>query len=247
MGTMDEKIQKNGSWKRAAVAAVGFGIGGIFWGLEAYRGTVGAGESFTNPFSYILGAVALGVFGGLALAYVTKAKGVSFGWKTCFGCLSGTHTIKIIGLGLVGWFVAFALPAVWLEWWFLWGSILLPFLLAIFTIPLGVVGLDEIINPGLAPSLFVGNLWLEFLIAGGIIGLVYSLILKTKITRAVLWSAGGFALASLIGPILGNLIGGVVNSLLASYILTFVIICVIFGVCLTMGIRREQAGTSGAT
>jgi len=54
---MDTKILKTGPWKRASVAAAGFGFGGMLWGLEAYRGTVGAGESFTNPFSYILGTI----------------------------------------------------------------------------------------------------------------------------------------------------------------------------------------------
>lgn len=231
---METKIQNTGFLRQAAVAAVGFGIGGLLWGLEAYRGTVGAGESFTNPFSYILGAVALAVFGGLALAYATHLNGS----VSLSRFLLSKHTLKIVGIGLVGWLVAFLLPAVWVEQLSI-GSVLL---LSIVLSPLNETGafVDTIINYiGLDPALHMGGLFLEFLASGAIVGLVYSLILKTKILKTVLWSAGGFALASLIGPILGNLIGNLFGLLLVSYLVTFLIIGIIFAASLTYGLRRS--------
>lgn len=233
---------------RIIFAVLGFGLGGAIWGLEAYRGTVGAEESFTNPFSYILGAAALAVFGGLALSLSR-------------GLFLSRRTLKIIGLGLVGWLVAFALPTVWAYKLFLFGGILAYPLFGIAYV-LDKVGwamrastsyadffLDQFNHlTQIDPSLSIGGLWLEFLLTGMIIGFVYSLIFKdAKIVKTVLWSAGGFAVAALVGPILGNLIGNLFNVLFVNYILTFIIICVIFSVCLTVGTRRKQAGISAET
>ena len=226
-------------WKRTAVLAIGFGVGGAIWGLEAYRGTVGSGEVFTNPFSYILGAVSLAVFGGLALAYLSQING-SFSMSRLF---LSKNTLKIVGFGTLGWLVAFLLPMVWVEWMLLGGGILV----------VGIVLLGSIFSIDLVPfivlepSLLVGHLWFHFLLIGAIVSVIYVLILKTTIVRIALWSAGGFAIASLIGPILGNLIGDAFNSLLVSYILTFVFICVIFGVSLAVGMRKEQAEISDTT
>jgi hypothetical protein len=182
--------------------------------------------------------VALGVFGGLALFYVSARGGSAFGGKRGGAREAG----KIIGLGIVGWLVAFALPAVWVEQLSI-GSILL---LSVILSPLNQMGafIDSITNyMGLDPAMHIGGLLLEFFAAGAIIGLVYSLILKTKVVRAVLWSAIGLALASFIGPILGNLIGGLFDSLILSYILTFVFICVIIGLCVYGGIYGNLGKT----
>src|SRR3989338_6266546 len=59
-------------WKRTAILMAGFGFGGLLWGFEAYRGTVGTADAFVSPFSFILGAVAMGFFGGVAVAIVKK-------------------------------------------------------------------------------------------------------------------------------------------------------------------------------
>lgn len=242
MGVMAKKVLKIGAWKRASVAAAGFGLGGFLWGLEAYRGTVGAGESFTNPFSYILGAVALAVFGGIALSYITQADGLPF-WSGRF--LFSKHTLKIVGIGLIGWLVAFLLPAVWVEWWFSVGGGIISFVILTPFSFLLKIDLVSIVN--LKPSLMTGHLWLEFLFTGAIVGFVYSMILKTKILRTVLWSAGGFAVASLVGPILGNLAENLFSSLLVSYILTFVFVCAIIGACVYGGIYGSLKKTPSST
>jgi len=238
------KIQ-NKYRNRIIFAALGFGIAGAIWGLEAYRGTVGAGESFTNPFSYILGAVALGVFGGLALStmfhrHTTTGSLVSRFVLDAKNCLFNKLFWKILILGTLGWIVAFFLPAVWVEWWAIAGGVVIAALFAPFSETSNFVN-SALPYLKLAPDLKITLLIFQFGASGVIAGFVYSLIFKVKILRTVLWSAGGFALAALIGPILGNLIGGAVDSLLASYILTFVIICVILGICLSVGIYKEKA------
>lgn len=236
------EIKTTSFWKRAAVLAAGFGVGGAIWGLEAYRGTVGSGEVFTNPFSYILGAVSLAVFGGLVLAYLSQINGST----PLSRLFLSKNTMKIVGLGLVGWLVAFLLPAVWLNKLLFIGLLILSFILSPFEAS-GSLGQFLPNYLRLDPSLNVGILFVEFLFAGLIIGLVYSLILKTKIIRMMLWAAGGFALAALIGPILGNLIGNLFGALIVNYTLTFVIICVIFGVSLAVGMRGKQTETLGVT
>jgi len=214
-------------WKYSAIAAAGFGLGGALWGWEAYRGTVGAGEAFTNPFSYVLGAIFLGVFGGLALAAVRHLQRSSTGLGMSF--FISRQTLLIVGVGTIGWLVAFVVPAIGVYWLFLIGSGILPFLLAIFTIPLGVIGANNVIDVGLSPSLLVGNLWLEFLITGVIAGLFYARILKANVLKMMLRGGLGFAFASVSGPILGNLIGDAVDVLFVSYIVTFLIIGVVIG------------------
>lgn len=204
--------------KNKFIVALGFGIGGALWGLEAYRGTVGSDEVFTNPFSYILGAVALAICGGIALSFVLSHSGSFFTLKTA----------KILGLGLVGWLVAFLVPAVWVDQLSI-GSVLL---LSIIVSPLNQTGafVDNIINYiGLDPAMHIGGLSLEFFATGAIAGFIYSLIFKTKISKTVLCGAGGFALASLLGPILGNMAGDLFGSLFVSYLVTFLVIGTIFG------------------
>lgn len=228
-----------------AISAAGFGVGGALWGLEAYRGTVGSDEVFTNPFSYILGAVAMAVFGGLALStmfhrHTMEGGLINISISDARNCLSNKLFWKILILGTLGWLVAFLLPAVWAYELFLFGgqiTIIFEFFASGETI-------DKLFS--LQPYLGVAYLWLEFLLAGAILGLVYSLIFKTKILKAVLWSAGGFALASIAGPILGNLIGDLFGSLLVSYLITFLVIGVSFGLFLELGIYRKTGGVSGS-
>ena len=98
---------------------------------------------------------------------------------------------------------------------------------------------------GLEPSLRIATLFLEFLLTGAIAGLVYAIVLKARILRMVSWSAGGFALASLIGPIFGNLIGDLFGSLLVGYLITFLIIGATFGKFLSFGIyNKEKEGST---
>lgn len=218
--------------KNKLIVALGFGIGGAIWGLEAYRGTVGSDEVFTNPFSYILGAVAMAVCGGIALVYIEN-KRLNQRLSRLF--LSG-KTTKIVGLGLVGWIVAFMVPAVWVEWIMTLGAILIMGLVLLG----GIFTLDLVPFITLNPSLLVGHLWFEFLITGAIIGLIYAFLIKAKILKGILYGAGGFALASLLGPILGNIAGNIFGSLFVSYIITFTVIGVVFGKFLAFGIKRPS-------
>lgn len=209
----ENSAQKISRFKYAAISAFGFGIGGLLWGLEAYHGTVGSDEVFTNPFSYVLGAVAMAICGGAAFAYLKKG-----GMR---------EAAKLIGLGLVGWLAAFFVPGVWAYQLYLGGGMMISALLS----PVGDTSLADyfIRNIGLDPSLIVGVFILEFLISGIIIGAVYAFILKATIIKTALWAGFGFAIASLIGPILGNLIGGLFDSLLISYLVTFLVIGKVFG------------------
>ncbi len=218
--------------KNKLIVALGFGVGGALWGLEAYRGTVGSDEVFTNPFSYILGSVALAICGGIALAYIKSLTLLPsrLSYPKRGGAREG---VKIIGLGLIGWVVAFALPAVWAYELWLFGSIIgiIPELFARGDT------VDSFLS--LEPSIGVAYFWLEFLITGAIVGLIYAFLEKTKILKSVLYSAGGFALASLLGPILGNLIGNIFESLFISYLSTFTIIGVVFGFFLAAGVLSK--------
>lgn len=227
MAKMNENAnQRISPWKAMLISAAGFGIGGAFWGLEAYRGTVGSHEVFTNPFSYVLGAVYLGVFGGLALALIEKLKNLSVPWWVgLFSSENLKRMGRIVGIGTIGWLVAFVVPAVLGEWLLAFGAVLTPLIFVIAKFG----SLDVIPLFILKPSLILGQLWVHFLIAGIFIGAVYAILLKTKIVKTALWTGLGFAIASLIGPILGNLVGNVFDSLLISYLVTFLVIGKVFG------------------
>lgn len=216
-------FKKNMVWP-----AVGFGVGGLLWGLEAYRGTVGAGETFTNPFSYVLGAVAMAVFGGISLAYINQLNGS----PSVSRSISSRQTWKIIGLGLIGWLAAFFVPGFLGEWSLAIGSIITPLIFGI-----AKLGIDIVPYIILKPSLVIGQLWFHFFIGGLIMGAVYAFLLKTNIIKTALWGGIGFALASLIGPIIGNLIGNLFGSLLVSYLVTFLVIGKAFGFAVGRALR----------
>ena len=131
--------------------ALGFGIAGVIWGIEAFRGTVGSGETFTNPFSYILGAVAFGILGSLSLVIFS-------------GDIK--KIIKVVTVGLVGWIIAFLLPAIWGYSLFLFGGIAQPIFFLISYI--SGTSLTNLLN--LQPSMLITGLWLEFLFTGAIVG-----------------------------------------------------------------------------
>lgn len=219
-------LKENVLWSIA-----GFGIGGALWGVEAYRGTVGSGETFTNPFSYILGAMAMAVFGGFALAYITQNKSAGSTSVPLSRLFIAGQTWKIIGVGLLGWLAAFFVPAVWAYQFWLAGNILIVVPELLFS---GDT-VDKFLS--LAPSLGIGYFWLEFLIVGAIVALIYAMLLKSNVKKVTLYGAIGFAIASLIGPILGNVIDNLFNSLFISYLVTFLIIGKIFGFALGRALR----------
>lgn len=200
--------------KNILTPVLGFGLGGLLWGLEAYRGAGGAGES---PFSFILGALSLGIFGSVSLVIFSKDL---------------KKILKIAGLGIIGCLVGFLLPAIGAYWLLMLGGILQPIIALFFY--LTKVDLT-IIFSGLN-GLLVGALWLHFLFTGAIIAFFYSLILRIK-KWPMLWRAGiGFALASLISPIIGNLF----SNLLASYLVTFSLLSIILGLFLKWGISKAK-------
>lgn len=206
-------------FRNILIPAIGFGIGGALWGWEAFRGTVGAEEVITNPFSYILGAIFLGIIGSASLVIFSK---------------DIKKILKIIGVGIISWIIGFSVPAIFIDWMLIFGAgLLTP--IAIF-LPRDIF----IKFSGLEPSLVIWHFWLGFLITGAIVGLFYALILKLKIQPLIWRSAVGFAIASLISPILGNLIGNnLLNSLFSAYIITFTLIGIIFGLFLAWGIDKS--------
>ena len=57
-------------FRRQLLAVVlGFGVAGLLWGWQIFDWVTSENEAFTNPFSFILGAVYLGFLGGLGLSY----------------------------------------------------------------------------------------------------------------------------------------------------------------------------------
>jgi hypothetical protein len=75
---MIEKIKNNINWWKEGFrdkgfkirflsSIIGFGISGILWGIECYSGTIARNEAFTNPFSFILGAICFGIIGSFSL------------------------------------------------------------------------------------------------------------------------------------------------------------------------------------
>ena len=212
-------IQNVSLKKYLLTCAVGFGLGGLLWGLDAFFGTVGAGEVFTNPFSYILGIAALGLLGSFSLILFSKNKRqiLKVSLSGLFGCLAG-----FVGVALFSYYL------------YLYGGLILANIFGRF---LDIEIINKFIN--LSPSLGVGDLWLVFFLSGGILGLFYSLILKTKIWP-IIWRGGtGFVLGSFVGPVIGNLVGNALNSLLASYLIAFAIISISLGLFLGWGIYKN--------
>jgi len=227
-------LRDKGFRARFLVVILGFGIAGILWGLECFNGIVARDEVFTNPFSFILGAVFFGAIGGLSLA-LTKTRDIK-------------QVIKILILGAIGCFFGFLLPYLFSLILIIAGGVLNYFLFLsayfIETISLGAgdLFLTNFTQLGnLNPSLIFSGLWLEFFFTGAIIGLVYGLIFKTKILSVVLKTAIYFAVASLIAPILGNLIGvAFFNSLFFAYIITFIILGTGLGIPLFESLEKQN-------
>ena len=202
----------------------GFGLAGALWGWQAYSWVIEEEEVFTNPFSFILGALFLGVFGGLALTIFSR---------------DIKKILKVVILGTLGWIVAFFVAGIF-SWPWLIGLgtfILQP--LNMFLVLKLALNTDFLFN--LRPSLIVAPLWLGFLISGFIISLFYALILKKKIKPLIINGSLSFGLASIFSPIIGNLIGNsLFNSLLLAYLITFILISTIFALFLAKAIYKQE-------
>jgi len=201
---------QNVSFKKYLLtSAIGFGLGGALWGWELHS---------SIPIRYpltALGAILIGIFGGIGLSVWFR------NWKII---------LKTIGFGLLGCGIGFFLTGIGIYPLFLSGT----WFLSIFPWPDTIIDLIK-----LSPSLKIGAYWLNFAVAGILIGLFYALALKTKFWPMI-WRGGtGFVLGSLIGPIIGNLIGNAFNSLFVSYLVTFSVIGIILGLFLAWGVYKN--------
>jgi len=209
---MEQKISFK---KYLLICALGFGLGGFLWGLVLYQGI----PNVQFPFHF-MAIIIMGLLGGISLVWFSR---------------DIREYSKSVLAGFLGWGIGFIVggiisyPLYFIGIYF--SSIFLKYFIS-------AEKLNTILN--LQPNISVGDFWLIFLLIGAIIGLFYSLILKTK-KWALIWRVGvGLALGSIIGPILGNLIGNLFNSLLISYLITFILIGVISGLFLSWGIYKYK-------
>lgn len=201
---------KIGFYKYIFICALGFGLGGLLWGLVLYSEL----PDLEFPFHY-LGIISMAFFGGGTI-------GLFFD--------SFKDIVKAILAGLIGWTIG--VTGVWVFGYplYLYGALSLTPLCYIVEVEF----LNKIIN--LDPNIGIGDFWLMFLIIGVILGFFYAIFLKIKIWPLV-WRAGlGLALGSLIGPVIGNLIGNYFDSVLLSYLITFSLMGIILGKFLGWGI-----------
>ena len=200
--------------KYLLVCALGFGLGGLLWGLVLYSEL----PDLEYPFHF-MAIVIMGLFGGVSLVWFNK---------------SVREISKAVLAGLLGFGVGFIVAGVFSYYLYLCGGL--------FLVPLGylveIETLREFIN--LKPNIGIGGLWLLFFFTGIIVGLFYSLFLRAKIW-SLIWRGGlGFTLGSLIGPIIGNILGNTFNSLLISYLATFSLIGITLGLFLSWGIYKNK-------
>jgi hypothetical protein len=160
----------------------------------------------------IPGAVCLTILGSLGLSIWSK------NWKTI---------LKITGLGLLGGILGFFIAFLGIYHLPIIGSFIA------FLFPNSIINLFHLSQLGIT------EYWLNFALAGIIIGLFCALACKTKFWPMI-WRGGtGFVLGSLIGPIIGNLIGNAVSSVFTSYLVTFSVIGIIIGIFLAWGAYKS--------
>ena len=197
--------------KYLLICALGFGLGGALWGLILYTEL----PDLQYPFHF-MAIIIMGLIGGISLV-----------WPLA----SVKEHSKSVLAGFLGWGIGFITG----------GMLSYPLsLIGVFVLSILLPSSTNVNFFDLEPNIGISAYWLIFLFIGAIIGLFYSLFLKTK-KWAVIWRAGaGLALGSIIGPIIGNLIGNLFNSLLISYLITFIIIGTISGLSLSWGIYKHK-------
>src|SRR3989344_4150189 len=148
-----------------------FALAGFLWAWEIDRGTNNG--DLENPFSFVLGALYFGALGSLALVWFFEISRLK-------------QVLKIVGLGTLGWIIAWILPLAIDYWLFLFSVHILDF------VPMEKLGL--------------GIFWLEFLFFGGLLGLGNAFLFNKKLKWNLVWKVGlGFVIASLIGSIFANI------------------------------------------
>ena len=197
--------------KYLLIVALGFGLGGALWGWVLYQGI----PRVQFPFHF-MAILIMGLLGGISLVLFSN---------------NIREYSKSVLAGFLGWGIGFIAGGV-LSYPLFASGILLLSVLPFYFIDVNLLRL--------IPNISIGDFWLIFLLIGAIIGLFYSLFLKTK-KWALIWrTAVGLALASIISPIIGNLIGNLFNSLLISYLITFILIGAISGLSLGWGIYKYK-------
>ena len=205
--------------KHILISGVGFGIGGMVWGIEIIK-SIHQGKE--NPiFGYLISGVLLGLFGGLFLSIFLKKR---------------KQMIKIISLGIIGVLLGFFIGLVvsyplGLYFGRMFGVFLFSFSTSPDMLWESITGLN---------GLLIGDFIFVFAFIGAIIGIFYALALKIKVLSLAKYGAIGFALGSLIGPIIGNGILNLFGSLFLTYLITFFIICSFLGMFLGIGIYRNS-------
>jgi len=196
--------------------ALGFGLGGLIWGVVMYMGI----PDIESPFHYAF-IIALSILGGIALQWFSKS----------MKKMAGSVLVVFVGLviGVVGTAI-FQYPL---------------YLYSVYSLIAPIEPIVSIDTPirefvNLSPDIGIGFFWLMFLIIGIIVGFLYSLFFKLK-KWSLTWRGGvGFALGSLIAPVIGNSFGFLFDCQLVSYLLTFSLMSAIFGVFLAWGVWGSE-------
>ena len=201
--------------KYLLTVALGFGLGGLLWGVVMYSGIPDA----EYPFHYS-SAIFISLFGGISLVWFgRKIKEII---KSVLALLVG---IVVGFLGMVMFMYPLYFCGIYIS------SIFMKLIMSADTA-------KRFFN--LEPSISIGDFWLMFLIIGLITGLSYSLFFKLK-KWSLTWRGGvGFALGSLIAPVIGNSFGFLFDCQMISYLLTFSLMSAIFGVFLAWGVWGSE-------
>lgn len=186
--------------KYMVAGAIGFGLGGLIWGLS-----IPTTVHHAVPFTYTAGALALGSLGGVSLALFSKD------WR---------RIVKFALFGSVGFLIGFIIGVIMDYPLFLVGS---GFVRMFFPDKFIILYFC------LKPSLWVGESVFVFAVVGAIGGLFFGLATRKRILASAVAGMLGFGIGSLIAPVIGNLVGMASGSLLAAYVTTFMIIGMILG------------------
>jgi len=207
-------------WRYLLLPALGFAIGGAFWGWECFRITGVTGEPFANSLIFIPTTIILGVIGGSGIVFINK----ECKWRT---------VLELIVVGSILWFIFLLTPIVFFWPFMVVGSIITP----LFGIIQSITGVDFVPLIVISPSIYIGQLWFAFLLIGVIMSWFYSFILKLR-ARPVIWrGALGGVLAAFISPVIANILP---FSLFLKYIINFTLIGLFLGLFLGWGLWRAE-------
>lgn len=211
-------------WRYLLLPAIGFAIGGAFWGWECYKVTGLTGEPFTNSLLFIPATIILGMIGGLGIIFIKKEYQV----KTI---------LELLVIGPILWFICLLIPILLFWPFMIVGSIIAP----LFGIIQSIASVDLVPLIVIKPSIYIGQSWPSFLLIGAVMSWFYAFILRLK-TKPVIWrGAIGAVISAFISPLCGNLIGNhLLHSLLSAYLINFTLIGLIFGLFLGWGLWKAK-------